>query len=211
MKRTGQEDKLPYRVDYPLSEQGVGAWKSVWTTGVYPDSLNLEACWVNMPVSFSKVKLINKLNRGCQIILNSLHKHKLQIHIVWVESLHRMIISHCIPPRLIASLWWLIRTRRPQLPKLNATHLPRLDSMQRETGTTKIRGKNLETRCNLCILSGRAYFWNQPFCLLPTHALSWEVLSHTPPHMAMALSSETTVHSLPPSAQTLIGTPNSPG
>lgn len=80
------------------------------------------------------------------------------------------------------------------------------DLRQRETGIIKIRWKNPETRSDLYILSGRTYSWNQPFCLLPTHALSWEALCHIPPHMAMALSRETTVHSLPPLAHTLIGT-----
>uniref|UniRef100_A0A8C4RSQ0 T-box transcription factor TBX19-like n=1 Tax=Erpetoichthys calabaricus TaxID=27687 RepID=A0A8C4RSQ0_ERPCA len=46
---------------------------------IHPDSPNFGAHWMKAPVSFSKVKLTNKLNGGGQIMLNSLHKYEPQI------------------------------------------------------------------------------------------------------------------------------------
>ncbi|KAM4866212.1 T-box transcription factor T [Thomomys bottae] len=64
---------------------------------IHPDSPNFGAHWMKAPVSFSKVKLTNKLNGGGQIMLNSLHKYEPRIHIVRVGGSQRMITSHCFP------------------------------------------------------------------------------------------------------------------
>ncbi|XP_063068519.1 T-box transcription factor TBX19 [Engraulis encrasicolus] len=60
---------------------------------IHPDSPNFGAHWMKAPVSFSKVKLTNKLNGGGQIMLNSLHKYEPQIHIVRVGGSHRMVTN----------------------------------------------------------------------------------------------------------------------
>ncbi|XP_074024493.1 T-box transcription factor T isoform X4 [Numenius arquata] len=64
---------------------------------IHPDSPNFGAHWMKAPVSFSKVKLTNKLNGGGQIMLNSLHKYEPRIHIVRVGGPQRMITSHSFP------------------------------------------------------------------------------------------------------------------
>ncbi|XP_043927473.1 T-box transcription factor T [Protopterus annectens] len=64
---------------------------------IHPDSPNFGARWMKAPVSFSKVKLTNKLNGGGQIMLNSLHKYEPRIHIVRVGGPQRMITSHSFP------------------------------------------------------------------------------------------------------------------
>uniref|UniRef100_A0A8C6V2E6 T-box transcription factor T n=1 Tax=Neogobius melanostomus TaxID=47308 RepID=A0A8C6V2E6_9GOBI len=64
---------------------------------IHPDSPNFGAHWMKAPVSFSKVKLTNKLNGGGQIMLNSLHKYEPRIHIVRVGGPRRMITSHNFP------------------------------------------------------------------------------------------------------------------
>ncbi|XP_037376923.1 T-box transcription factor T isoform X2 [Talpa occidentalis] len=64
---------------------------------IHPDSPNFGAHWMKAPVSFSKVKLTNKLNGGGQIMLNSLHKYEPRIHIVRVGGPQRMLTSHCFP------------------------------------------------------------------------------------------------------------------
>lgn len=92
---------------------------------IHPDSPNFGAHWMKAPVSFSKVKLTNKLNGGGQvkdgrllksqlhhltlfftcvfllrflkIMLNSLHKYEPRIHIVRVGGPRRMITSHSFP------------------------------------------------------------------------------------------------------------------
>ncbi|XP_064183097.1 T-box transcription factor TBX19 isoform X2 [Anguilla rostrata] len=60
---------------------------------IHPDSPNFGAHWMKAPVSFSKVKLTNKMNGGGQIMLNSLHKYEPQIHIVRVGGSHRMVTN----------------------------------------------------------------------------------------------------------------------
>ncbi|XP_042560258.1 T-box transcription factor T-like [Clupea harengus] len=64
---------------------------------IHPDSPNFGAHWMKAPVSFSKVKLTNKLNGGGQIMLNSLHKYEPRVHIVRVGAPQRMITSHPFP------------------------------------------------------------------------------------------------------------------
>ncbi|XP_060780615.1 T-box transcription factor T isoform X3 [Neoarius graeffei] len=64
---------------------------------MHPDSPNFGAHWMKAPVSFSRVKLTNKLNGGGQVMLNSLHKYEPRIHIVRVGGPHRMITSHSFP------------------------------------------------------------------------------------------------------------------
>nr|XP_033798812.1 T-box transcription factor TBX19 [Geotrypetes seraphini] len=64
---------------------------------IHPDSPNFGAHWMKAPISFSKVKLTNKLNGSGQIMLNSLHKYEPQIHIVRVGGLHRMVLNRSFP------------------------------------------------------------------------------------------------------------------
>uniref|UniRef100_A0A8D0CJI0 T-box transcription factor T n=1 Tax=Scleropages formosus TaxID=113540 RepID=A0A8D0CJI0_SCLFO len=64
---------------------------------IHPDSPNFGAHWMKAPVSFSKVKLTNKLNGGGQIMLNSLHKYEPRIHIVRVGGPQRMVTSYSFP------------------------------------------------------------------------------------------------------------------
>ncbi|CAH2250986.1 T-box transcription factor T isoform X1 [Pelobates cultripes] len=64
---------------------------------IHPDSPNFGAHWMKDPVSFSKVKLTNKMNGGGQIMLNSLHKYEPRIHIVNVGGSERAISSHSFP------------------------------------------------------------------------------------------------------------------
>ncbi|XP_063775813.1 T-box transcription factor T isoform X2 [Pseudophryne corroboree] len=64
---------------------------------IHPDSPNFGAHWMKDSVSFSKVKLTNKMNGGGQIMLNSLHKYEPRIHIVRVGGPQRMITSHSFP------------------------------------------------------------------------------------------------------------------
>ncbi|XP_041352018.1 T-box transcription factor T homolog 1-like [Gigantopelta aegis] len=53
---------------------------------IHPDSPNFGAHWMKEIITFSKVKLTNKLNGGGQIMLNSLHKYEPRLHIVKVNS-----------------------------------------------------------------------------------------------------------------------------
>ncbi|XP_036611381.1 T-box transcription factor TBX19 [Trichosurus vulpecula] len=64
---------------------------------IHPDSPNFGAHWMKAPISFSKVKLTNKLNGGGQIMLNSLHKYEPQVHVVRVGSTHRMVMNCSFP------------------------------------------------------------------------------------------------------------------
>ncbi|XP_051042138.1 T-box transcription factor TBX19 [Phodopus roborovskii] len=64
---------------------------------IHPDSPNFGAHWMKAPISFSKVKLTNKLNGGGQIMLNSLHKYEPQVHIVRVGGSHRMVMNCSFP------------------------------------------------------------------------------------------------------------------
>ncbi|XP_038613788.1 T-box transcription factor TBX19 [Tachyglossus aculeatus] len=64
---------------------------------IHPDSPNFGAHWMKAPVSFSKVKLTNKLSGGGQIMLNSLHKYEPQVHIVRVGSTHQMVMNCSFP------------------------------------------------------------------------------------------------------------------
>ncbi|RXM32354.1 T-box transcription factor TBX19 [Acipenser ruthenus] len=64
---------------------------------IHPDSPNFGAHWMKSPISFSKVKLTNKLNVGGQIMLNSLHKYEPQIHIIRVGVSHKMVTNLLFP------------------------------------------------------------------------------------------------------------------
>ncbi|NP_001381159.1 T-box transcription factor TBX19 isoform X1 [Rattus norvegicus] len=64
---------------------------------IHPDSPNFGAHWMKAPISFSKVKLTNKLSGGGQIMLNSLHKYEPQVHIVRVGGAHRMVMNCSFP------------------------------------------------------------------------------------------------------------------
>ncbi|KAK6474521.1 T-box mRNAion factor T-A-like [Huso huso] len=64
---------------------------------IHPDSPNFGAHWMKAPISFSKVKLSNKLNGGGQIMLNSLHKYEPRIHIVKVGGIQKRINSQSFP------------------------------------------------------------------------------------------------------------------
>uniref|UniRef100_A0A8C3CFE3 T-box transcription factor 19 n=1 Tax=Cairina moschata TaxID=8855 RepID=A0A8C3CFE3_CAIMO len=64
---------------------------------IHPDSPNFGAHWMKAAISFSKVKLTNKLNGSGQIMLNSLHKYEPQVHIVRVGGPHRMVMNCSFP------------------------------------------------------------------------------------------------------------------
>eukprot|EP00105_Crassostrea_gigas_P023682 XP_011443609.1 PREDICTED: brachyury protein [Crassostrea gigas] len=66
---------------------------------IHPDSPNFGAHWMKETVSFSKVKLTNKLNGGGQIMLNSLHKYEPRLHLVKVgaNSQKKRISSFSFP------------------------------------------------------------------------------------------------------------------
>ncbi|XP_028835857.1 T-box transcription factor T-A-like [Denticeps clupeoides] len=64
---------------------------------IHADSPNFGAHWMKAPVSFSKVKLSNKVSGGGQIMLNSLHKYEPRIHIVKVGGVQKMISSQSFP------------------------------------------------------------------------------------------------------------------
>uniref|UniRef100_G1KKG0 T-box transcription factor 19 n=1 Tax=Anolis carolinensis TaxID=28377 RepID=G1KKG0_ANOCA len=64
---------------------------------IHPDSPNFGAHWMKAVVSFSKVKLTNKLNGNGQIMLNSLHKYEPQVHIIRVGGPHRMVMNCSFP------------------------------------------------------------------------------------------------------------------
>ncbi|XP_045439362.1 T-box transcription factor TBX19 [Pipistrellus kuhlii] len=64
---------------------------------IHPDSPNFGAHWMKAPISFSKVKLTNKLSGGGQIMLSSLHKYEPQVHIVRVGGAHRMVMNCSFP------------------------------------------------------------------------------------------------------------------
>ncbi|NXG03396.1 TBXT protein, partial [Sakesphorus luctuosus] len=64
---------------------------------IHPDSPNFGAHWMKAAISFSKVKLTNKLNGSGQIMLNSLHKYEPQVHIVRIGGPHRMVMNCSFP------------------------------------------------------------------------------------------------------------------
>ncbi|KAG7262915.1 hypothetical protein CRUP_025749 [Coryphaenoides rupestris] len=109
---SGLDPSAMYSVLLDFSAADDHRWKYVngdWVPGgkpepqtpscvyIHPDSPNFGAHWMKAAVSFSKVKLTNKLNGGGQIMLNSLHKYEPRIHIVRVGGPRRMITSHSFP------------------------------------------------------------------------------------------------------------------
>ncbi|XP_067399466.1 T-box transcription factor T-A-like [Emydura macquarii macquarii] len=64
---------------------------------IHPESPNFGAHWMKATITFSKVKLSNKMNGGGQIMLNSLHKYEPRIHIVKVGGPQKMISSFAFP------------------------------------------------------------------------------------------------------------------
>ncbi|XP_077977698.1 T-box transcription factor T homolog 1-like [Glandiceps talaboti] len=63
---------------------------------IHPDSPNFGAHWMKQSISFTKVKLTNKLNGGGHIMLHSLHKYEPRVHIIKVggSDKQRMIKTH---------------------------------------------------------------------------------------------------------------------
>ncbi|XP_066530905.1 T-box transcription factor T-A isoform X2 [Hoplias malabaricus] len=109
---TGLDPNAMYSVLLDFVAADNNRWKYVngeWVPGgkpepqspscvyIHPDSPNFGAHWIKAPVSFSKVKLSNKLNGGGQIMLNSLHKYEPRIHIVKVGGVQKMISSQSFP------------------------------------------------------------------------------------------------------------------
>lgn len=109
---TGLDPNAMYSVLLDFVAADNNRWKYVngeWVPGgkpepqspscvyIHPDSPNFGAHWMKAPVSFSKVKLSNKLNGGGQIMLNSLHKYEPRIHIVKVGGIQKMISSQSFP------------------------------------------------------------------------------------------------------------------
>ncbi|KYO37056.1 T-box transcription factor T-A [Alligator mississippiensis] len=64
---------------------------------IHPQSPNFGAHWMKAAITFSKVKLSNKMNGGGQIMLNSLHKYEPRVHIVKVGRPQKMISSFSFP------------------------------------------------------------------------------------------------------------------
>ncbi|KAL4657501.1 hypothetical protein GN956_G4968 [Arapaima gigas] len=109
---SGLDPNAMYTVLLDFVAADTNRWKYVngeWVAGgkpepqspscvyIHPDSPNFGAHWMKTPVSFSKVKLSNKLNGGGQIMLNSLHKYEPRIHIVKVGGIQKMITSRSFP------------------------------------------------------------------------------------------------------------------
>ncbi|KAK2193145.1 hypothetical protein NP493_14g01019 [Ridgeia piscesae] len=68
------------------------------TVYVHPDSPNFGSHWMKEPVSFSKVKLTNKMHGTGQVVLNSLHKYQPRVHILRVgEGVQKTVASHSYP------------------------------------------------------------------------------------------------------------------
>ncbi|XP_019368031.1 PREDICTED: brachyury protein homolog A-like [Gavialis gangeticus] len=64
---------------------------------IHPQSPNFGAHWMKAAITFSKVKLSNKMNGGGQIMLNSLHKYEPRVHIVKVGRPQKTISSFSFP------------------------------------------------------------------------------------------------------------------
>uniref|UniRef100_A0A8C3XL43 T-box domain-containing protein n=1 Tax=Chelydra serpentina TaxID=8475 RepID=A0A8C3XL43_CHESE len=64
---------------------------------IHPKSPNFGAHWMKATVTFSKVKLSNKMNGGGQIMLNSLHKYEPRVHVVKVGGPQKAISSFAFP------------------------------------------------------------------------------------------------------------------
>uniref|UniRef100_H3CJA9 T-box transcription factor Ta n=1 Tax=Tetraodon nigroviridis TaxID=99883 RepID=H3CJA9_TETNG len=113
---TGLDPNAMYSVLLDFVAADNNRWKYVngeWVPGgkpepqgpscvyIHPDSPNFGAHWMKAPISFSKVKLSNKLAEAnaalCQIMLNSLHKYEPRIHIVKVGGVQKMITSQSFP------------------------------------------------------------------------------------------------------------------
>ncbi|VDI48812.1 brachyury protein, partial [Mytilus galloprovincialis] len=105
---SGLDPNAMYTVLLDFAQVDTHRWKYIngdWVAGgkaepaapncvyIHPDSPNFGAHWMKEPVSFSKVKLTNKLNGGGQIMLNSLHKYEPRLHIVKVTNNQKKKIS----------------------------------------------------------------------------------------------------------------------
>ncbi|XP_047127278.1 brachyury protein homolog 1-like isoform X1 [Hydra vulgaris] len=66
---------------------------------IHPDSPNFGTHWMKSPISFTKVKLTNKMNGEGQVMLNSLHKYQPRVHIIRVGAPEgeRTISTHTFP------------------------------------------------------------------------------------------------------------------
>ena len=69
---------------------------------MHPDSPNFGSHWMKNAISFSKVKLTNKLNQhqGQQIMLHSLHKYEPRVHIIKVggqQGAQQVLKTQCFP------------------------------------------------------------------------------------------------------------------
>lgn len=66
---------------------------------IHPDSPNFGTHWMKNKVSFTKIKLTNKVNGDDKIMLNSLHKYQPRIHIIRVVASEgeKTISTHTFP------------------------------------------------------------------------------------------------------------------
>ncbi|XP_071801576.1 T-box transcription factor T homolog [Asterias amurensis] len=111
---SGLNPNAMYSVLLDFSPADENRWKYVngeWVPGgkpdspppstayIHPDSPNFGAHWMKQCVSFSKVKLSNKLNGTGQIMLNSLHKYEPRIHVIRVggPEKQRLLRSFAFP------------------------------------------------------------------------------------------------------------------
>ncbi|XP_069125684.1 T-box transcription factor T-like [Argopecten irradians] len=105
---SGLDPNAMYTVLLDFTQVDTHRWKYVngdWVAGgkaepaapncvyIHPDSPNFGAHWMKETVTFSKVKLTNKLNGGGQIMLNSLHKYEPRVHIVKVNNSQKKRIT----------------------------------------------------------------------------------------------------------------------
>ncbi|CBY35164.1 unnamed protein product, partial [Oikopleura dioica] len=99
VRTKGLDENAMYTVLLDFTAADNHRWKYVngeWVPGgkpepqvpssvyMHPDSPNFGSHWMKQPLSFSKVKLTNKLNQhnGQQIMLHSLHKYEPRVHII---------------------------------------------------------------------------------------------------------------------------------
>ncbi|KAK2114688.1 hypothetical protein P7K49_008954 [Saguinus oedipus] len=154
---------------------------------IHPDSPNFGAHWMKAPVSFSKVKLTNKLNGGGQIMLNSLHKYEPRIHIVRVGGPQRMITSHCFPEtQFIAVTAYQNEEITALKIKYNPFAKAFLDAKERSDHKEMMEEPGDSQQPGYSQCTGGGFFLEPAPCVrLQILILSLEVPSPSPPHIAV--------------------------
>ena len=116
---TGLDPDKMYTVELSFEQMNSHRWRYItgaWQIGLkpdppvhyapyqHPDSPNYGRTWMKEPISFSKVKLTNKLDRMApnQVLLNSLHKYQPRISIIDVLSKQKLFETAFIETEFIA-------------------------------------------------------------------------------------------------------------